>query len=114
MTNCADCGKKYSELIHSCKKDKKCLIGGCNKTVKADIFTCNEHIIQCLWKNCQRPRITSFYCRLHHLAKEANYGYYDTDPTKEWKNKKTKNEFYGWGVQRLRDFFDYCIVNNVI
>jgi hypothetical protein len=68
---------------------------------------------RCIWPKC-RKLTYNWFCQLHYLTKEADYGYGDTDPEKKWKNKKTKEEFYSWGVKRLRNFFEYVIQEKII
>lgn len=97
----------------------KCFHQGCKKkviTTKEGFVTlhCKKHSTSCYWKNCKRKRWGTFFCKLHYLAKEANYGINDTDPNKKWADEKTKQDFYKWGVKRMRDFAMYVIDEGII
>jgi len=81
-----------------------------NEEAEGCFLRCGKHQGKCLWGKCRKKaNRTSFYCMLHYLAKEANYGLNDTDPTNTVANKRPGGEFYEWGIRRLREFALYCI-----
>lgn len=68
----------------------------------------------CIWSKCNKKITNGWFCRLHYLAKEANYGLNDTDPTNKHPGKKPGGDFYQWGVERLRNFALYVIDEGII
>lgn len=92
----------------------RCFRTGCTSEVyiyKNGISTieCKKHFESCIWGKCEKKKTTSWFCKLHFLAKEANYGLNDTDPENKESNKQPGGDFYQWGVKRLRDFATYAI-----